>query len=231
MGHGLGQMDAGAGGAAGLFATHVDAATGENAHADDAHADDAHADDAHAGLLATHVADDAHADDAKADDLDLDAEDPTDKDGDANGTASMPVNGTQSKPVRKSPITAKDRALHDHVSGQTDRRNYISMRICTTMVKVRIESIMRCPPIVTVLCTYLPHSMSKNKMSTFLRLRAANKSTVRPISYGMVRRNLLLQTHRLEQVREAATKMRDSGFVLHLLFCGGRLRIYRCPRE
>ena len=182
-------MDTAAGGAAGLFATHVDAATDENAHADD-----------------------AHADDAKADDLDLDAEDPTDKDGDGNGTASMPVNGTQSKPVRTSPITAKDRAVHDHVSAQTDRRNYISMRICTTMVKVRIESIMHCPPIVTVLCTYLPHSMSKNKMSTFLRLRAANKSTVRPISYGMVRRILLLQTHRLEQVRESATKIRDSYF-------------------
>ena len=115
-------IDTTAGGPAGLFATHVAAATGENAHADDAHADDAHADDAHAGLLATHVADDAHADDAKADDLDLDAEDPTDKDGDGNGTASMPVNGTQSKPVRTSPITAKDRAVHDHVSAQTDRR-------------------------------------------------------------------------------------------------------------
>ena len=84
-------IDTAAGGPAGLFATHVAAATGENAHADDAHADDAHADDAHAGLLATHVADDAHADDAKADDLDLDAEDLTDKDGDGNGTASMPV--------------------------------------------------------------------------------------------------------------------------------------------
>ena len=99
------------------------------------------------------------------------------------------------------------------------------------MVKVRFESIMRLLPITTVLCKYLPHSMSKNKVSTFLRLRAANKSTVMPISCGMVRRIALLQTHRLEQVREAATKMRDSGFVLHLLFCGGRLRIYRCPRE
>ena len=83
---------------------------------DDAHTDDAHSDDIHGGLSATHVADDAHADDAKADDLDLDAEDPTDKDGDGNGTASMPVNGTQSKPVRQSPITAKDRAVHDRVS-------------------------------------------------------------------------------------------------------------------
>ena len=77
------------------------------------------------------------------------------------------------------------------------------------MVKVRFESIMRLLPITTVLCTYLPHSMSKNKMSTFLRLRAANKSTVRPISLGMETRILLLRTHRLEQVREAATKIRE----------------------
>ena len=85
---------------------------------------------------------------------------------------------------------------------------------------------MHCPPIVTVLCTYLPHSMSKNKMSTFLRLRAANKSTVRPISLGMAPRIQILHTHRLKQVREAATKIRVSGFLWHLLFCGGRPRTY-----
>ena len=88
------------------------------------------------------------------------------------------------------------------------------------MVKVRFESIMRLLPITTVLCKYLPHSMSKNKMSTFLRLRAANKSTVMPISCGMVERIALLETHRLEQVREAATKIRDSGFLFNLLFYG-----------
>ena len=83
------------------------------------------------------------------------------------------------------------------------------------------ESIIRRPTIALLVCTYLPHSITKNKTSTFLRLRAASRSTVVPISWFMLERVRLLQMHCLVEVRAAATKVMESGFMYQLLLCGG----------
>ena len=92
------------------------------------------------------------------------------------------------------------------------------------------ESIIRRPPIALLVCTYLPHSITKNKTSTFLRLRAASRSTVVPISWFMLERMRLLQMHRLDQVRAAATKVMESGFMYQLLLCGGTPKSCRLLR-
>ena len=79
-------------------------------------------------------------------------------------------------------------------------------------------------PVAELVCEYLPHSMSKNKLSTFLRLRAASFSTLRPIAAQMPRRIRLLQKHRLAEVSHAAEKIQDPGFIFQLFHCGGRRR-------
>ena len=76
--------------------------------------------------------------------------------------------------------------------------------------------------VAALVCEYLPHSMSNNKLSTFLRLRATCRSTLKPITACMVRRMRLLKRHRLAEVRSAIQKIQDSGFMFHLLHCGGR---------
>ena len=92
------------------------------------------------------------------------------------------------------------------------------------------ESIIRRPIIALLVCTYLPHSITKNKTSTFLRLRAASRSTVVPISWFMLERVRLLQMHRRVQVRAAATKVMQSGFMYQLLLCGGQRKGNRLLR-
>ena len=79
-------------------------------------------------------------------------------------------------------------------------------------------------PVAELVCEYLPHSMSNNKMSTCLRLRAASYATLRPISARMGFRIVLLKKHRLAEVRRAAQKLMGSGIMFQLLYCGGKPR-------
>ena len=92
------------------------------------------------------------------------------------------------------------------------------------------ESIIRRPAIALLVCTYLPHSVTTNMTSPFLRLRAASRSIVVPISWFMLERVRLLQMHSLVAVRAAATKVMESGFMYQLLLCGGMPKSCRLLR-
>ena len=99
---------------------------------------------------------------------------------------------------------------------------YLIIPSCSAMGSRQFEQLLQRPCVLTMVCEYLPHSMNKNKLSTFLRLRAASRSTVRPIWSQMFDRIGLLHRHRLKEVRRAAHKIMESGFMFQLLGCGGR---------
>ena len=74
----------------------------------------------------------------------------------------------------------------------------------------RFEVILNHQTVAFSLCAHLP--------VPFLRLRAASRSTLMPISIQMRHRIVLLKKHRLEEVRHNLKPM-DSGIMVRLLHC------------
>ena len=74
-----------------------------------------------------------------------------------------------------------------------------------------------------ILCAALSHSMhSKNKLNNFLCLRVTCRDAVNPVYYQIPRRIVLLLGHPRQEVRDSARHIKDSGFLLQLLLCGGQ---------
>ena len=81
--------------------------------------------------------------------------------------------------------------------------------------------------VARLVCEFLPHSMDKNRLSTFLRLRVACRSIVKPVIKEMFDRIILLRTHRLLEVRRTVVKLMQSGIMFQLLHNGGNPRAAR----
>ena len=76
--------------------------------------------------------------------------------------------------------------------------------------------------ILQTMCPCLPHSAHPRcKVLCFLRLRTTRRDFATAVSPEIGVRVSLLR-HRLHDVQDAAARIRDSGFLQHLLFCGGR---------
>ena len=58
-------------------------------------------------------------------------------------------------------------------------------------------------------------------MLCFLRLRTTCRALATAVSPQIGVRVSLLLRHRVQDVQDAAARIRDSGFLQHLLFCGG----------
>jgi hypothetical protein len=73
------------------------------------------------------------------------------------------------------------------------------------------------------LCQFVPHGVHPTcKVRTFLRLRTTCRAAVPQISSQMSWRVAFMLHHVDEAVRLAGQHIKDSGFMFHLLFCGGR---------
>ena len=78
-------------------------------------------------------------------------------------------------------------------------------------------------PILQTMCPCLPHSAHPRcKVLCFLRLRTTCRDFATAVSPEIGVRVSLLLRHRLQEVRDAALRIRDSGFLQQLLHCGGR---------
>ena len=78
-------------------------------------------------------------------------------------------------------------------------------------------------PILQTMCPCLPHSAHPRcKVLCFLRLRTTCRDFATAVSPEIGVRVSLLLRHRLHDVQYAAVRIRDSGFLQQLLFCGGR---------
>ena len=76
--------------------------------------------------------------------------------------------------------------------------------------------------IVQTICHFLSNGMHPTcKLLTFLRVRAACRALVVPITAEMARRVITMMQHESSAVKNHAKKVKDSGFLHHCLFCGG----------
>ena len=72
------------------------------------------------------------------------------------------------------------------------------------------------------MCLFLPHSVHPRcKVLCFLRLRTTCRDFATTVSPEIGVRVSSLLRHTVQDVQDAAAHMRDSGFLQHLLFCGG----------
>ena len=86
-----------------------------------------------------------------------------------------------------------------------------------------LVDVARRPLLMQILCDCIPHSMHpRSKLSCFLRLRATCRATIQAVSSPLRTRVRLLLRHPVKEVRDAATRITDSGFLFQLLLCGGR---------
>ena len=86
-----------------------------------------------------------------------------------------------------------------------------------------LVDVARRPLLMQILCDCIPHSMHpRSKLSCFLRLRATCRATIQAVSSPLRTRVRLLLRHPVQEVRDAATRITDSGFLFQLLLCGGR---------
>ena len=87
------------------------------------------------------------------------------------------------------------------------------------------DCVFRGGEIVSLLCKSLPHSMHERyKLKNFLRLRTVSRTMVVAVTAQMGHRIAQLLRHRYAPVQEVSRKMKDSGILYQMLFCGGNPR-------